>query len=165
MSLTIRAATPTDLPAIMEIYNQAGVGTTASYDLEPVTIQERTNWFERTGRAGGVVLVGDEGGAVVGYASYGPFRDKAGYSHTVEHSVYVLDGKRSSGIGRMLMAALMDYARGQGIHVMVGVLDADNEASRAFHARLGFVESAVLPQVGRKFGRWLDVVFVTHQFS
>ena len=102
---------------------------------------------------------------MAGFASYGPFRDKAAYLHTVEHSVYVAEGSRSNGVGRMLLGALLDHARGRGVHVMIGVLDADNTASRAFHKNLGFVESAVLPEVGRKFGRWLDVVFVTHHFD
>lgn len=78
----------------------------------------------------------------------------------MEHSVYVDSDNRVAGVGRMLMNALIDYARGRGVHVMVGALDGDNAASIAFHSRLGFVEVARMPQVGRKFGRWLDLVFV-----
>ena len=165
MSRTIRAATQADLPDIVRIYNEAGVATTATYDLEPVTLEERTQWFERLRSRGFPVLVMVDDEEVAGFASYGPFRDKTGYAHTVEHSLYVADGKRSSGIDRMLLGALMDYAHGRGIHVMVGVLDAGNEASRAFHTRLGFTESAVLQEVGCKFGRWLDVIFVTYRFD
>lgn len=166
MAPTIRPATRADLPAIVDIYNEAAVGTTASYDLEPVDLHNRRVWFDRlmNGDFPVLVLEDPEEGGVIGYACYGPFRDKAGYAHTVEHSVYVAEGRRSGGAGRMLMAALIDYARGRDVHVMVGVLDAENAASRAFHQRLGFVESAVLPQVGRKFGRWLDIVFTTLTF-
>lgn len=162
--MTIRPAAPSDLPSIVEIYNEAGVATTASYDLEPVTLEERTAWFERLRSNGHPVLVVEDDGVVVGYACYGPFRDKEGYRHTVEHSVYVADGYRAAGTGRMLLGALLDYARGRGVHVMIGVLDAENTDSRAFHRRMGFEESAVLKEVGRKFGRWLDIVFVTHHF-
>ena len=165
MPRVIRSANHEDLPAIVEIYNEGGVATTASYDVEPVTLEERTAWFERLRNQGHPVLVLEENGRVVGFASYGSFRDKAAYLHTVEHSVYVAEGRRSNGVGRMLLGALLDHARGRGVHIMVGVLDADNMASRAFHKSLGFIESAVLPEVGRKFGRWLDVVFVTRRFD
>ena len=165
MPRVIRSANHEDLPAIVEIYNEGGVATTASYDIEPVTLEERAAWFERLRNQGHPVLVLEENGRVVGFASYGSFRDKAAYLHTVEHSVYVAEGRRSNGVGRMLLGALLDHARGRGVHIMVGVLDADNMASRAFHKGLGFIESAVLPEVGRKFGRWLDVVFVTRRFD
>ena len=165
MPRVIRSANHEDLPAIVEIYNEGGVATTASYDIEPVTLEERAAWFERLRNQGHPVLVLEENGRVVGFASYGSFRDKAAYLHTVEHSVYVAEGRRSNGVGRMLLGALLGHARGRGVHIMVGVLDADNMASRAFHKSLGFIESAVLPEVGRKFGRWLDVVFVTRRFD
>ena len=165
MPPVIRSANHEDLPAIVEIYNEGGVATTASYDVEPVTLEDRAAWFERLRNQGHPVLVLEENGQVVGFASYGSFRDKAAYLHTVEHSVYVAEGRRSNGVGRMLLGALLDHARGRGVHIMVGVLDADNMASRAFHKSLGFIESAVLPEVGRKFGRWLDVVFVTRRFD
>ena len=165
MPPVIRSANHEDLPAIVEIYNEGGVATTASYDVEPVTLEDRAAWFERLRNQGHPALVLEENGQVVGFASYGPFRDKAAYRHTVEHSVYVAEGSRSNGVGRMLLCALLDHARGRGVHVMLGVLDADNTASRAFHKSLGFIESAVLPEVGRKFGRWLDVVFVTRRFD
>lgn len=160
MPARVRPATHADLPAITEIYNEAGVGTTASYDLEPVTVAQRRAWFDSlVARDCGVLVLDD--GHVAGYAAYGPFRDKAGYAHTVEHSVYLRPECRRSGGGRALMEALVEHAESRGMHVMVGVLDAGNDASLAFHRRLGFTETAVLPQVGRKFDRWLDIVFVT----
>ncbi|GAA1394899.1 N-acetyltransferase family protein [Luteococcus peritonei] len=157
---TIRPAAERDLERITTIYNEAGVGTTASYDLDPVTVDERRAWWQHKSAQGHPVLVAEVDGQVLGFAAYGSFRDKAGYARTVEHSVYVAEGARAAGIGRMLMTALVDRARGDGMHVMVGVLDADNEASVSFHERLGFVEAGRLHQVGRKFDRWLDAVFV-----
>lgn len=156
----IRPAQEHDLEAITAIYNDAGVGTTASYDLEPVSVQERRTWLAHKTARDFPVLVAESEGQVLGFAAYGTFRDKAGYQYTVEHSVYVADGARAAGVGRMLMRALIDRARGDGVHAIIGVLDADNEASVAFHRRLGFVEVGRMPEVGRKFGRWLDAVFV-----
>ena len=162
---TIRPAHRDDLPAITEIYNEAGVGTTASYAIEPVTLADRVAGFERLNAADFPILVLAEGDQILGFASYGTFRALAGYNHTVEHSVYIRPGHRAAGGGRMLVNALIDYARGRGIHAMVGVIDADNEASIAFHERLGFQVSGRLPEVGRKFGRWLSIVFVTLVFE
>lgn len=163
---TIRPAHARDIPAVTDIYNEAAVGTTASYALEPVTVADRQAWFERLSAADYPILVmEDRDGLIVGYASYSQFRTLEGYKHTVEHNVYIRDGHRASGSGRMLMTALIDYARGRGVHVMVGVIDATNEASIAFHEKLGFHVAGRLPQVGRKFGRWLDVVFVTRIFE
>lgn len=119
-TVTIRPATEADLEAITRIYNDAGVGTTASYDLEPVSVDERREWLERHTSSNHPVLVAVADGEVLGFAGYGSFRDKAGYGQTVEHSVYVADGARALGVGRMLMLALIDRARGDGIHVMVG---------------------------------------------
>lgn len=166
MPPTIRPATSEDLPAITAIYNSAGVATTASYDLSPVTIEDRAAWLAAKQHQGFPVLVAtveDSPGSrqAVGYASYGHFREKAAYDRTVEHSVYVDDEHRSLGVGRMLMNALIDHARGHGVHVMVGVVDAGNAQSVTFHQQLGFVESGRLREVGRKFDSWLDVVFMT----
>lgn len=163
---TIRPARLSDLPAITAIYNDAGVGTTASWALKPVTLEDRQAWFSRLTAADFPVLVlQTPDGAVAGFASYGPFRPLAGWAPTVEHSIYIGEGHRASGGGRMLMNALIDYASGRGVHVMVGVIDADNEESIAFHRRLGFEETGRMPQVGRKFGRWLDAVFMTRVFD
>lgn len=175
MPLTIRTATAQDVPAITAIYNETGVATTASYDLAPVTVADRLAWFEGKQRRQFPVMVaevspddGQDANAtpvIVGFAAYGSFRDKAGYDFTVEHSVYVVPDRRAGGVGRMLMSALIDHARGRGIHVMVGVVDANNSASIQFHEQLGFTVAGRLEEVGRKFGRWLDVVFVTLRFE
>lgn len=162
---TIRPAQHNDLPAITEIYNEAAIATTVSYDLEPVTVADRRAWFDRLTAANYPVLVLEDGGVVTGYASYGPFRPQGGYVHTVEHSIYIARGHRAAGAGRMLMNALIDIARGDRVHAMVGVIDGGNADSIRFHERLGFQVSGRLPEVGRKFDRWLDVVFVTRVFA
>ena len=175
MPLTIRTASAQDVPAITAIYNESGVGTTASYDLAPVSVADRLAWFEGKQRRQFPVMVAEftddttpgspTAPMVVGFATYGSFRDKAGYDFTVEHSVYVSPDRRAGGVGRMLMSALIDHARGRGVHVIVGVVDATNEASILFHEQLGFTVAGRLDEVGRKFGRWLDVVFVTLTFE
>lgn len=160
MSSEIRRATEADVPALVRIYNDLGVATTASYDLEPLSAEERRHWLADHDAHNWPVLVAVLDGEVVGYASYGRFRDKPGYDFTVEHSVYVLPRAQRSGVGRALMTELIRYARRQGLHAMVGVIDADNAISLAFHESLGFANEGVLHQVGRKFGRWLDVAIV-----
>lgn len=121
------------------------------------TAAERAAWLARHRREGFPVLValdGDE--RVIGFAAYERFRELPGYDPTVEHSVYTAPGHEHEGIGRALMTELIGLARRAGLHAMVGVVDADNKASLAFHEHLGFTICGVLPQVGRKFDRWLD---------
>ncbi|MFT4108419.1 GNAT family N-acetyltransferase [Propionicimonas sp.] len=158
--MRIRAARPADLPALLEIYNDAVVHTTASWDLVPWTPVEHAEWYATKAGHGHPVMVADDNGVVVGYAAYGPFRPKAGYAGTMEHSVYVHPNHQGKGIGRALLVAIIDAARADGVHALIGGLSADNEASTALHRSLGFVEVGRLPEVGRKFDRWLDLVLV-----
>lgn len=160
MSITIRPAAPADLPAILAIYNDAVLNTTASYDLEPSTLEQRAAWFDERARQGFPVIVAEASGVVVGFGSYGKFRDKPGYRHTVEHTVYVAPGRRGEGVGRALVAELIALARAQGKHAMVGGVDSENEGSLRFHLAMGFAEVARFHQVGHKFDRWLDIIFV-----
>lgn len=157
---TLRPATREDIPALLDIYNHAVIHTTASYDLQSVSLAARLEWFEQRQAAGWPIVVAEQQGKVVGYGSYGTFRDKPGYRLTVEHSIYVAPEQQSSGVGSLLMHWLIDHARTSGLHVMIGSIDADNTGSLRFHQRFGFVEVARMPQVGHKFGRWLDMVFV-----
>ncbi|MVA77629.1 GNAT family N-acetyltransferase [Auraticoccus sp. F435] len=157
--MTVRSAGGSDVEAITAIYNDAVEHSTASWDLEPVTPASRAAWLAEKQDGGWPVLVAEVDGEVVGWSSMGPFRPKDGYRHTVEHSVYVADGQRGRGVGRALLEPLIEECRRRGVHAMVGGLDASNAGSLAFHRRLGFVEVGRLPQVGRKFDRWLDLVF------
>ena len=156
----IRFAGEADLEAITAIYNDAILTTTASWDDEVVTLENRRAWLAEHGTEPNVTLVAEVDGEVVGFAGFGRYREKAGYDLTVEHSVYLAPVARGRGLGTRLLTELVAAATERGIHVMIGGLSADNETSLRLHERLGFVETARMPQVGKKFGRWLDLVFV-----
>lgn len=156
----IRSATEADLPAILAIYNHAVAHTTAIWNETLVDLENRRAWMrERQGR-GFPVLVADDSGRAVGYASFGDFRPFEGYRITCEHSVYVAEGARRRGLGTALVEALIKEARKLGKQSMVGGIDAANTDSIALHAKLGFVEVARMPGVGTKFGRKLDLVLM-----
>ena len=159
MSVVVRDATRDDVPAILAIYNEAVRTSTATYDLEPVDLSERLAWYDGRRALGHGVLVAEEAGRVLGFGSWGRFRAKAGYDRTMEHSVYVDAAARGRGVGRTLLAAVIDSARAAGVHALIGGLDAGNAASVRLHESCGFVEVGRLPQVGAKFGRWLDLAF------
>ncbi|HEV7284702.1 MAG TPA: GNAT family N-acetyltransferase [Kaistia sp.] len=157
---TIRPATEADLPAILAIYNDAVVNTAAIWNDDIVDLDNRIAWFRtRTGQ-GFPVLVAVEGDHVLGYASYGDFRAFQGYRFTVENSIYVAGDARGKGAGSALLAALVDAARAQGKHMMVAGIEAGNDVSLRLHAKQGFVETARMPKLGFKFGRYLDLVFL-----
>ena len=159
--MEFRDATPDNIPGITSIYNDAVLNTTAIWNEREVDEANRTAWLNDRERAGYPVLVAiDEEGAVVGYASFGDWRAFDGYRHTVEHSVYVRSDQRGKGVGAGLMTALIERARGLGKHVMVAGIEAQNVASIRLHERLGFEKTGHLPQVGIKFGRWLDLAFL-----
>ncbi|WP_444460831.1 GNAT family N-acetyltransferase [Rhodobacter capsulatus] len=156
----IRDATPEDAQAIATIYNDAVRTTTAIWNEVEVTALNRVDWIAARQQAGFPVLVLEEGAKVVGYASYGPFRAFDGYRGTVEHSVYIRTDLRGGGRGRALLSALILRARAQGLHVMVAAIEAENNASIILHQRLGFAAVGLMPQVGQKFGRWLDLLLM-----
>ena len=159
--MQIRAAEPADLAGILAIYNEVTAHSTAIYAVAPSTLEERRGWFEARRAAGFPVLVCAQGGEVAGYSSFGEWRGAwAGYRHTVEHSVHVRADRRGAGLGQGLVEALFPLAQGMGMHVMVGAIDAANAGSIRFHQRLGFSEAGHFREVGRKFGRWLDLVFL-----
>lgn len=159
--MIVRKAASSDLPAILAIYNEIIANSTAIYALHPVDLAERTAWFESRRADGMPVLVAEDDAEVVGFSSFGSWRGGwAGYRHTVEHSVHVRADRRGGGVGRRLMEALLPLARVHGKHVMIGGVDADNAASLRFHERLGFTKVAHFREVGQKFDRWLDLVFV-----
>jgi len=158
--LHIRDAHSTDAAGIAEIYNDAVLNTTAIWNDATVDEADRAEWIAGRQGSGFPVLVADDGGEVVGYATYGDFRPHDGFRHTVEHSVYVRGDQRGSGIGRQLMMHLVDAARENGVHVMVAAIESGNTGSLRLHEKLGFVETGRMPEVGTKFGRWLDLVLL-----
>lgn len=146
--------------AILDIYNDVIATSTAIYAYEPRTIDSMGPWFD-VRRAGAFPVIGAEGhdGELLAFGSYATFRASPAYKYTVEHSVYVHRDQRGHGLGRVVLDALIDRARRQGIHALIGGLDAGNAASIALHERCGFTRVGLLPQVGFKFGRWLDLAF------
>jgi phosphinothricin acetyltransferase len=160
MTVIVRPATDDDLAAIMAIYNDAVVNTTAIWNDAIVDLDNRRVWFEARQKQRYPVLVAEADGAVVGYGSFGDFRAFDGYRFSVEHSVYVAETMRRRGVASALIEALTTKARELGKHVMIGGIASDNAASLAMHARLGFTETGRMTEVGFKFGRWLDLVFM-----
>jgi L-amino acid N-acyltransferase YncA len=160
-TFSVRAATAHDIEAVTAIYNEVIATSTAVYALVPTTVHERRAWFDARVAAGYPVLVAVDGDAVVGFASFGEFRGAwPGYRHSVEHSVHVRADRRGQGVGSTLVRSLLPLAAAMDKHVMVGGIDATNDGSLRMHERLGFQRVAHFREVGRKFGRWLDLVFV-----
>jgi L-amino acid N-acyltransferase len=161
--VSVRDATADDLEAITGLYNALIPTTTTAWTERLQTIDERAAWFDRQEADGFPVLVADDDGSVVGFGAYGHFRGAGkwqGYRYTAEHTIHVAESHWGTGVGAALLSALIDRARADGIHVLVAAIDADNHASIAFHRRLGFSEVGRLPQVGHKFGQWLDLVLM-----
>lgn len=161
----IRDASPEDANAICEIYNDAVANTTAIWNEVLVDADNRRHWIAERQAAGFPVLVWEQDGRAVGYASFGPFRPHDGYRLSVEHSVYVNHTARGGGIGKLLMAALIERARTGGFHVMIAAIDGANEGSIRLHKQLGFLHVGTMPQVGKKFGRWLDLALLQLQLD
>ncbi|MGK5066160.1 N-acetyltransferase family protein [Janthinobacterium sp. RT4P48] len=159
--MQVRDAHAGDIDAILAIYNDAVSNTLAIWNERTVDAANRAAWLAERQRAGYPVLVAiDAAGSVAGYASFGDWRAFEGFRHTVEHSVYVRHDSRGNGIGQALMVELIARARGIGKHVMVAGIEARNAGSIALHKKLGFVEVGLMPQVGTKFGGWLDLAFL-----
>jgi L-amino acid N-acyltransferase YncA len=166
MSYSIRDAKPSDLPGILAIYTDALFNTTAIWNEQPVDLANRQAWFDARQTQGYPILVAvDDEDQVTGYASFGDWRPFEGYRCTVEHSVYVRADQRGKGLGPKLMTALIDRARLCDKHVMVAAIESGNAASISLHERLGFIITGQMPQVGTKFGRWLDLTFMQLDLS
>ena len=163
--MKIRHAVKEDCAAIAEIYNHAVLHTAAIWNDRTVDVENRIDWFEARALAGFPVLVSEEDGIVTGYASFGDWRAFEGFRHTVEHSVYVHPDHQGKKLGQALMAQLILDAKRIGKHVMVAGIESQNQASLHLHEKLGFVVTAQMPQVGTKFGRWLDLTFMQLQLD
>jgi Sortase and related acyltransferases len=163
LAFMIRYATASDLPAILEIYNDAIKNTTAIYAYKPHSLEDRTIWYEQKLRDGFPLLVFEEGRRIAGYATYGPFRTYPAYKYTVEHSVYVHKDHRGKQIGTALMRELMKLADPRYVTMVAGI-DASNAGSILMHKKLGFRECGTIRKAGYKFGKWLDLVFYEYHF-
>lgn len=156
--MTIRNATEKDLPAILEIFNYEIINTEYVYIYEPWTLDNMTTYFDEKKRNNFPFIVAVIDNTIVGYATYGKFRDREAYDTTVEYSVYTHLNHRRKGIAFKLVKELIKIAKNKGCHTMIGGLDAGNKPSYDFHRRLGFTEVAHIKSVARKFDKWLDLI-------
>ena len=165
MSLIVRDATLEDAAEILAIYNFAALNTTAVWTDGPSDLEARREWIRARQQAGYPILVATSGDSVAGFASFGDFRPWPGYRHTVENSVYVDPHRHRLGVGRSLMIALIARAEAMKKHTMIAGIEAANTPSIALHASLGFTEVGRMPEVGCKFGRWLDLVLMQRMLA
>ncbi len=160
-SIALRAAAEGDLAAVTAIYGHHVRTGTATFEIDAPDTAEMTRRWREVGACGFPYLVAIVHGEVIGYAYAAPYRPRPAYRHTVEDSVYVHNGALGRGVGRALLAALIDATEHAGARQMVAVIgDAENEPSIRLHAALGFDHVGILSSVGNKFGRWLDVVLM-----
>lgn len=155
----IRCAKKEDLNAILAIYNDAIINTTAVYTYEPQTIDERIAWFETKQRNHEPIFVFEENGSVLGFATFGSFRPWPAYQYTIEHSIYVDASARGKGIASQLLQHLIVEAKAKGYRTLVVGIDASNEASIKLHQKFNFKHAGTLTNVGYKFDYWLDLAF------
>jgi L-amino acid N-acyltransferase YncA len=156
----INIASPRDLPEILAIYNEVIRNSTAVYTEVELTKAGGEAWFDAKLASGFPLLVARDASGITGFGSFGEFRAWPCYRHSVEHSVHVRADCRGLGIGRKLVTELMGRASAMRKHVMIAGIDADNAASIKLHQSLGFIQVGHFHEVGFKFGRWLDLVFL-----
>ncbi len=160
MEITIRQANGNDLEAILEIVNYSILHTTANYNYDVQTLEIQTKWLQQKHEQNFPVIVATQDNEVIGFGTYGMFREKIGYQFTVEHSIYVAPDLIAKGIGKLLMSELIELAKKQKIHTMIGGIDASNTYSIDFHKKFGFTECGIIREAGFKFDRWLDLQFM-----
>ena len=160
MTTRLRDATEGDLGAIRAIYNHYVAASTCTFQIEPDTEEDRLAWFSGRAEAHPVIVAEDPAGEVVAWASLSPWNRRAGYRHTVEASFYVRHDHHRRGIGRAMLEELIARASSHGHRAILGGVTADQLASIALQEAMGFERVALFREVGHKFGRWLDVVYL-----
>lgn len=163
--MQIRDAVQPDLDEITAIYNEVLMNSTAIYNDRPATIEERMSWWRSRVSQGFPVLVAADGGKIAGFATFGDFRSWPGYRFTVEGTVHIRSDRRGQGVGTELLKAIVACAMAMGKHVMIAGVDAENVASLKFLERFGFERAGHLREVGYKFERFLDLVFMQYWIS
>ena len=158
--MLVRHAIESDVLAILDIYNEIILNTTAVYQYEPHTLQMRKEWFETKKEQGFPVFVAEDNKTVTGFSTIGTFRNWQAYKYSVENSVYVASAYRGKGIGKLLIPPLIDAAIQLEMHTIIAGIDATNEVSIRLHKHFGFEKVAHFKQVGYKFGKWLDLTFL-----
>lgn len=160
MAVTIRNYKKSDVIAILDIINYNILNATALYDYTIRTLEQQEAILETKLQSGFPVIVAEINGEVVGFGMYAEFRFREAYKFTVEHSVYVSHNHQGLGIGKLLLTELIQLAKQQGLHTMIGVIDSENQKSIDFHHQFGFKTVGIIKESGFKFNRWLDSVFV-----
>ncbi len=145
---------------MLQLVNYHILNTTANYAYTPYSLADYENWFRKKEEEQMPILVADLDGQFQGFATYGIFRPKEAYQFSIEHSVYVLNEQQGRGIGKALMLALIDRAEKEAYHTMIAGVDASNLESLQFHKKLGFEQVAHFKEVGFKFHRWHDIIFL-----
>ncbi|HLY68841.1 MAG TPA: GNAT family N-acetyltransferase [Puia sp.] len=156
----IRIATDIDLQQMLDIYNDIITNTTAVFQYAPHTLEMRKEWLAQKQKDGFPVFVAQETDEVIGFSTIGSFRNWQAYKYSVENSVYVRSDKRGKGVGKLLLKETINAAKQMGMHTIIAGIDASNETSIAMHRQFGFVEVAYFKEVGYKFDRWLDLIFL-----
>jgi phosphinothricin acetyltransferase len=165
-AVLVRDGTGDDLPRLTEIYNHYVVNTATTFDVEPFTVEQRREWFRRYGPTGRYrLLVAEERGNVLGYTTTSPFHPRLAYETTVEMTVLCAPDAIGRGIGQRMYETMFDAVAGEDIHLALAAITMPNDASVALHERFGFSRTALLPEVGRKFGRYWDVLWMTRPFA
>jgi phosphinothricin acetyltransferase len=152
-----RSAVPADAEAIREIYNREVLTSTVTFDLVPRTDDDQRVWMDARSGAHAVVVAVD-GDEIVGFGSLSPYRPRPAYSTSVEDSVYIHRDHQGQGIGKLILADLVARAQQHGFHTIIGRIVGGHDASIRLHRSLGFDHVGVEREIGRKFGKWLDVV-------
>jgi phosphinothricin acetyltransferase len=158
-TFTIRPATESDLVAINDIYNHNVLNSTCTYQEEPEPLSGRRQWFDHHDERH-PVIVAEAGGQVAGWGSLSKFHERSAYGNTVENSIYVHHEHQRRGVGSILLVELIARARAAGFRAIIAGIDGEQAASVALHAKFGFQKVGHLKQVGFKFGRWLDVIYM-----
>ena len=158
--MTIRDANESDLPQLLDIYNDIILNTTAVYQYKVHTLQMRKEWFAAKQQQGFPIFVAEDNDRIVGFSTIGTFRQWQAYKYSVENSLYVASDQRGKGIGKLLMQPLIDFATQMDMHTIIAGIDATNEVSLRLHKNFGFKEVAHFKQVGYKFNTWLDLKFL-----
>ena len=159
-SMHVRPATIDDAEAIRAIYNPEVLESTVTFDLVPRSLAEQQAWLDQRSGAHLAVVAVDDTGTILGFASLSPYRDRPAYATTVEDSVYVHRDHQGEGVGKALLADLLERARLHGFHAVMARIVGDHDASIALHRSVGFDIVGTEREVGRKFGQWLDVVIM-----
>jgi L-amino acid N-acyltransferase len=157
--LLVRSASENDIPEILEIYNDAVLNSTATFERNPQTIESRRIWYQAHDANHPLIVAEDNHKSIIGYCSLSKFQSNSGYSRTLELSVYVKEQNRRQGVATILMKEILVIAKRIGVHAIISSISADNVASVKLHEKLGFEKVAQLKQVGYKFSKWHDTCY------